>query len=275
MTFASLLLALLTATSTPPSDASAGPALLDFHAEWCGPCHKARPAVAQLISQGYPIKTIDIDQEPKLRARYHVEQVPTFIVVDGAGRELDRTTGPQPAAELADFYKVAIAKTQPPASSNAHVGSREESRGGADDGEDHPDHRENRLVTTTTIAPKARAKTPSLHLPIPNLGNLWSGSGFSATIQPALARARSSIARLRSRSFSPVRISSKLRDAEAGAAVSVSAQDHDRPVRRHPSGTQKEHGALRRGGRRASCRLRFHPRRRADPDPARPASAGL
>ena len=114
MTFASLLLALLTATNTPASDASDGPALLDFHAEWCGPCHKARPAVAQLIRQGYPIKTIDIDQEPKLRARYHVEQVPTFIVVDGAGRELDRTTGPQPAADLAKFYKAAIAKVQPP-----------------------------------------------------------------------------------------------------------------------------------------------------------------
>jgi thiol-disulfide isomerase/thioredoxin len=139
MTFASLLLALLTATNTPASDASAGPALLDFHAEWCGPCQKARPAVAQLIRQGYPIKTIDIDQEPKLRARYHVEQVPTFIVVDGAGRELDRTTGPQPAAELARFYKAAIAKVQPPESSNAHVGSRDESRRGADDEDEQAD----------------------------------------------------------------------------------------------------------------------------------------
>jgi thiol-disulfide isomerase/thioredoxin len=139
MTFASLLLALLTATNSPASDASDGPALLDFHAEWCGPCHKARPAVAQLIRQGYPIKTIDIDQEPKLQARYHVKQVPTFIVVDGAGRELDRTTGPQPAADLAKFYKAAIAKVQPPASSDAHVGSREDSRGNADDGEDPPD----------------------------------------------------------------------------------------------------------------------------------------
>ncbi len=62
MTIASVLLALLTATSSPASD-STGPALLDFHAEWCGPCHKMRPAVEQLIRKGYPIKTIDIDQE--------------------------------------------------------------------------------------------------------------------------------------------------------------------------------------------------------------------
>ena len=73
MTIASVLLALLTATSSPAGD-STGPALLDFHAEWCGPCHKTRPAVEQLIRKGYPIKTIDIDQEPKLRQRYHVEQ---------------------------------------------------------------------------------------------------------------------------------------------------------------------------------------------------------
>ncbi len=136
MTIASLLLALLTATNAPASDSS-GTVLLDFHAEWCGPCRKARPAVEQLVRKGYPIKTIDIDKEPTLRERYHVEAVPTFIVVDGSGRELDRTSGPQPAAELARFYKAAAAKAQPPVNSNAHVGSREDGRGGADDDDEH------------------------------------------------------------------------------------------------------------------------------------------
>jgi thiol-disulfide isomerase/thioredoxin len=129
MTLASLLLALLTATSTS-ADASSEPVLLDFHAEWCGPCRKARPAVEQLARKGYPIKTIDIDKEPELRDRYHVSAVPTFIVVDGSGRVLDRTSGPQPAGELARFYNAAAAKARPPVNSNAHVGSRE------DDGED-------------------------------------------------------------------------------------------------------------------------------------------
>ena len=122
MTIASVLLALLTATSSPAGD-STGPALLDFHAEWCGPCHKMRPAVEQLVRKGYPIKTIDIDQEAQLRQRYHVDSVPTFIVVDGSGREIDRTAGLQSAAELARFYKAAAAKAQPPANSNAHSGS--------------------------------------------------------------------------------------------------------------------------------------------------------
>jgi thiol-disulfide isomerase/thioredoxin len=133
MTIASVLLALLTATSTPAGD-SARPALLDFHAEWCGPCKKMRPAVEQLIRLGYPIKAIDIDQEAQLSRRYHVDSVPTFIVVDGSGREIDRTAGLQSAAELARFYKAAAAKALPPANSNAHTGS------GSDAGDREDDH---------------------------------------------------------------------------------------------------------------------------------------
>ena len=141
MTIASVLLALLTASSTPAGN-STGPALLDFHAEWCGPCHKMRPAVEQLIRKGYPIKTIDIDQEAQLRQRYHVESVPTFIVVDGSGREIDRTAGLQSAAELARFYKAAAAKVQPPANSNAHVGSRDDNDNDTD-GDDDDDRGRN------------------------------------------------------------------------------------------------------------------------------------
>ncbi len=62
--------------------------------------------------------------------------VPTFIVVDAAGRELDRTSGPQSAAALARFYLAAKAKAQPPATSNAHVGARESPRVDSDDDED-------------------------------------------------------------------------------------------------------------------------------------------
>jgi len=136
MTLASLLLALLTATNNPASESS-GPILLDFHAEWCGPCRKARPAVEQLLREGFPIKTIDIDKAPELRQRYRVEAVPTFIVVDRSGRELDRTSGFQAAADLARFYNAAAAKAKPPVNSNAHVGAREDARDGGDDEDDH------------------------------------------------------------------------------------------------------------------------------------------
>jgi len=134
MTIASLLLAVLTTASAPPSGTTAEPVLLDFHAEWCRPCQTMRRAVDQLSRQGYPIKSIDIDQSPELASRYRVQSVPTFIVVDSSGRVLDRTAGLQPAADLARFYRAAALKAQPPANSRAHVGSREPAA--ADDGED-------------------------------------------------------------------------------------------------------------------------------------------
>jgi thiol-disulfide isomerase/thioredoxin len=137
MTIASLLLTVLTTAYAPARDANAEPVLLDFHAEWCGPCQKMRRAVEQLSRQGYPIKSIDIDQSPDLAARYRVQSVPTFIVVDGSGRALDRTLGLQSAASLARFYQAAASKAQRPANSNAHVGARK--RGSDEDGDEDGD----------------------------------------------------------------------------------------------------------------------------------------
>jgi thiol-disulfide isomerase/thioredoxin len=137
MTLASLLLVLVTAT--PSTAETSEPVLLDFHAEWCAPCRQMRKTVAALAQEGYPIKSIDIDQAPKVRDKYGVDSVPTFIVVDAAGHELGRTSGSQPAAQLARFYRNAKAKAQPPANSRAHASGDDDSGSdSADDSRDTP-----------------------------------------------------------------------------------------------------------------------------------------
>lgn len=103
-----LVLALLTA-SAPAADRDA-PVLLDFHAEWCGPCKQMRPAVKQLSERGYPVRSIDVDESPDIAERYGVSQVPTFVVIDREGRELARNSGAQPAASLASLYNSASTK---------------------------------------------------------------------------------------------------------------------------------------------------------------------
>jgi thiol-disulfide isomerase/thioredoxin len=117
MTIAALCLALF---ALPPDGAerTGEPILLDFTASWCGPCRQMRPVVEQLARKGYPIRPIDLDENPELAERYDVKSVPTFLVVDPSnGRELARTMGVQPAEQLANLYLQAKAKfrAEPPA----------------------------------------------------------------------------------------------------------------------------------------------------------------
>lgn len=136
MTSLTLIIALVTVGQAQAHQASE-PTLLDFHAEWCGPCQQMRKPIAALEREGLPIRSIDIDRAAETAARYDVKSVPTYIVVDQAGNELDRTSGMQPAADLRRFYEAAAAKAQPPANSRAHPGAGDDKDDDQDD-QDHP-----------------------------------------------------------------------------------------------------------------------------------------
>ena len=66
--------------------------LLDFSAKWCGPCQQMSPIVSKLERQGFPIRKVDIDQEPALANKYNVESIPCFVLIAN-GREINRITG--------------------------------------------------------------------------------------------------------------------------------------------------------------------------------------
>lgn len=102
MKLAPLLLVLVSVAQS--ASAASQPVMLDFHADWCGPCRQMRPALERLAEKGYPIKSIDVDKSPEMAEKYGIGPIPTFIVVDGDGREIDRVSGAQPASQLAQFY---------------------------------------------------------------------------------------------------------------------------------------------------------------------------
>jgi thioredoxin 1 len=59
------------------------PVLVDFSAEWCGPCKMMSPIlkeVASLVGGKVRIITVDIDKNPHAASAYHVQSVPTMIL---------------------------------------------------------------------------------------------------------------------------------------------------------------------------------------------------
>ena len=61
---------------------STKPVLVDFYADWCGPCKMVSPLVDELAeeSTAYVVGKVNVDESPELAARYGVMSIPTLIV---------------------------------------------------------------------------------------------------------------------------------------------------------------------------------------------------
>lgn len=68
--------------------------LVDFYADWCGPCKIVSPIVDELAEE-YPNITVgklNVDQNPELVATYNIMSIPTLIIFKN-GKEFARTVG--------------------------------------------------------------------------------------------------------------------------------------------------------------------------------------
>ncbi|MBR3245649.1 MAG: thioredoxin [Parasporobacterium sp.] len=77
------------------------PVLIDFNADWCGPCQMLKPTLHALAeaSEDYKIVSINVDNEMEIAGDFEVFSIPCLVLMKD-GKEVDRKVGVQPRPVL-------------------------------------------------------------------------------------------------------------------------------------------------------------------------------
>ena len=78
------------------------PVMVDFYADWCGPCKIMAPSVDQMASETQGkllVAKLDTDRSPRTAQSFDIRGIPTVIVFEG-GKEARRSTGAMPLPQL-------------------------------------------------------------------------------------------------------------------------------------------------------------------------------
>ena len=75
--------------------------LIDFYADWCGPCRMVSPIVDEIAEENpqYMVAKVNVDAEPELAAQFAVSSIPSLVIMEN-GKVVNKSAGARPKSQI-------------------------------------------------------------------------------------------------------------------------------------------------------------------------------